>query len=738
MAESIFKGKAFQFDRDQDIGILNFDLEGEKVNKLSEVSLGELELIIKQLQVNAQGLKAILICSKKKNSFIVGADINLIKRLKNQEEAQFASSYGQKIFNMLEDLKIPTIAAIDGPCMGGGTELVSACKFRICSDNEKTMIAVPEVKLGILPGWGGTYRLPKIVGLMTATDMILTGKNIRADKAQKLGLVDLVVPSAIFTEKALEIAHQVAKNGKVPGAKARIVSPQEKLLTGTLLGRLVFFRKAKAEVVKSSRGHYPSPLKSLIILDKFRLANREDSLAAEAKSFGELWATDVSHNLVNLFLMAEAAKRDSGTTLPDSTLSQLPKISSVGVLGAGVMGGGIAAQAATYGISSLVKDLNFQALSKALAHARSLFDADLKKRKIKVFQRDQRMALIRSQIDYTGFKSLDLIVEAVVENVEVKKSVFKDLEKEIRPDAIVASNTSSLRLDQMAVAFKDPSRFVGLHFFNPVHKMPLVEVITHEGTSPEVVARVVAFSKAIGKTPVVVKDGPGFLVNRLLMPWLNEAAYCLAEGYDMAAMDRALKRFGMPMGPFELLDEVGLDVCCKVGHILAEGFGERAKPASVLDQILEYNKNLPKGETPLLGRKSGSGFYTWDRPGGRRQELAVEKIQKIVFGGKAPKAPEFSEEAIVRRMIYPMINEAALALSEGIVNTPAQVDLGMIFGTGFPPFRGGLCRFADSVGLKKIEVELKRLADTHGVRVAPSEALKKLARSPGSFYASPQ
>ncbi len=732
MNTEIFRGKAFHLVKDGDVGILTFDLENEKVNKLSEMSLRELEMILTQIPTHGS-LKALLIRSAKKGSFIVGADINVIQTLTDRAQAEMASALGQKIFDLLEDLKIPTLAAIEGPCMGGGTELVAACRYRVCSDSEKTVIGVPEVKLGILPGWGGTYRLPKIVGLMNGTDMILTGKSIRSDKALKMGLVDSVIPSTIFAEKALEFAHGLALGQKIPGKKERQIPLPEKVLTGNFVGRKVFFTQALKQVMKSSGGHYPSPLRSLQVLENFFGRSRQEHLKAEAAAFADLWATDVSKNLVGLFLLTEEVKRDPGVSLSSEVLKNLAPLSSVGVLGAGVMGGGIAAQCASSKIPAIIKDLVPAALGKALAHARGLFAYDLKKKRIKAFELEDRINRIRTSLDFSGFKGLDLIIEAVVENVEVKKQVFTELETKVRPDTVIATNTSSLRLEQMAPAFKDPTRFVGLHFFNPVHKMPLVEVIVQSQTSPEVTARAVAFSKAIGKTPVVVKDGPGFLVNRLLMPWLNEAAWCLWEGQDMGQMDQALKKFGMPMGPFELLDEVGLDVGCKVGHILAQEFGVRAEVCPVLDKILDFNKKLPKDSTPLLGRKSGLGFYKFDKAAGKKQELNQLQIEQVVFGGSVPSAKAISSENLVKRMIYPMINEAALALKEGIVTEASRVDIGMIFGTGFPPFRGGLCKYADSVGLNKIVTELDGLSKLYGARLAPSAALKEFAAK-GSFY----
>lgn len=725
--KNLFSGQAFKYDEDGALGIVSFDLQGERVNKFTEAAGQEFYQVVQQVATSIQegrGPKALLIRSLKKGSFIVGADINLIQTLANEDAAREASSMGQKMFSALEDLPIPTIAAIEGPCMGGGTELSLACKYILASDHPKTAIALPEVRLGILPGWGGTYRLPKRVGLPTALDMMLTGKNIRGEKSAKLGLSDVVIPTAIFAEKSLELAHIVARGEKLPGRKPRVVPLQEKILTGNMIGRKIVFTQARKGVMKATRGNYPSPLAILNLVESHTGKRRDAYMAEEAKAFGKLWATPESKNLVRLFFLNEEAKRATGTNLSPEEVAKLPPLRECAVLGAGVMGGGIASQTAVAGLRTLVKDVNLDAVAKALSHARGLYDAELKKRRITPSELDRRMGLIRGQTDYSAFKATDLVIEAIVENLDIKKKVFAELEKEVRPDTILASNTSSLRLSDMASSLKDASRFVGLHFFNPVHKMPLVEVVTHDGTSPQTTARAVAFVKALGKTPLVCKDGPGFIVNRLLLPWLNECAYCFSEGYEFHDLERALKNFGMPMGPLELIDEVGIDVAAKVAHVLHDSLGERAKPVAVMDKVVQAKR---------LGRKSGLGFYVWDKPGGRKVGPDTDNIKKIVFPSGAPRKPSYDDASIVRRTIYPMINEAAIILAEGLVTGPDQIDLGMIFGTGFPPFRGGLLRYADAVGLDNIVKELERLAAAQGSRFKPSEALLRFAKE-GSFY----
>ncbi|NCN41494.1 fatty acid oxidation complex subunit alpha FadJ [bacterium] len=734
----LFKGKCFLLEQDGDLGILNFDMEGERVNTLSHKSIGELEEILNDFSKKYAQIKALIIRSAKKDSFIVGADLNLVRSMSDRSEAEDASRGGQKAFNLIEDLGIPVISAIHGACMGGGTELSAACTYRVCSDSSKTMIAVPEVKLGFLPGWGGTYRLPKIVGLGASLDMMLTGKNIRPAKAPKIGLVSLVIPEAIFDDECRKLGHQLA-SGKVPfkaHQKPSIVkslsTDPSHILQNYWAGRRVVFQQAKATVVKQTRGNYPAPFRILEVVEKAWGKKRDEALDLEAAAFADLWATPESKNLVGLFFLNESAKKDTGVSLSNEEVKALAPIQEVAVLGAGVMGGGIASQSASKGMKTLVKDINWESVQKAIIHANKLAETALSKKQVTLVEKNQWMNRIHGQIDYSGFKACDLVIEAVVENMDIKKAVFKEVEAAVGPDCIIASNTSSLRVSEMAPAFKDPSRLVGLHFFNPVHRMPLVEVISHDQASEASIARAVKYVKSIGKTPVVVKDGPGFLVNRILMPWLNEAGYCLLEGYGIESMDKILKKFGMPMGPCELLDEIGLDVGAKVAKILFQDLGERSKPSDAIEKIL--SENTEGNANPRLGRKSGLGLYKWSEKGGKRLEPDVVGIHQLLFNGSAPQTPEHTPESLIRRQIFPMINEAAEILKEGLTAGPEQVDLAMIFGTGFAPFRGGLCRYADSVGLELVVAELERLSDQHGPRLAPSEALKELAKNGGKFY----
>lgn len=732
--KNIFSGNAFSLDLDERLAIVTFDLKGASANIISVEVAMELEKVIELVEAGNLDIGAMLFRSAKKNSFIVGADVNSIQGMKDVKELHQGILRGQDLYNRIDDLKIPTIVAIEGPCVGGGMEISLAHKYRLLSDHPKTILGLPEVKLGLLPGWGGTYRLTHLLGLQNSLDMMLTGKNIRPSKAIKTGLVDKVIPHEMFQDASLEFAKNVAKTGKLPTKKPIKKAFMHKILDNNFAGRALVYSQAKKTVMRQTGGHYPAPLKILDLVEDTWGSARNIHLEKERIAFGELWATPASKNLVNLFFMMENSKKDSGTNLSAEQLKALPAIENLGVLGAGVMGGGIAAQAAKSSFPVLMKDLNFKAIELGLDHASKLFRKKLKRRHINKYEYQQIMDRIHGQLDYDAFMDLDFIVEAIVENMDVKKKVFVELENNISDDCIVASNTSGLRLNEMAAAFRKPERFVGLHFFNPVDKMPLVEVIYHESSSPEAIAKVVAFSKKLGKTPVVCKDGTGFVVNRLLFPYLSEAVYVLGEGVSIKEIDSHMKSFGMPMGPFELMDVVGLEIGVKFAETQNEAFGERA---TVSPLMLKLKKALfdENGKGVRLGQKTGIGFYHWPKDSNKKGDVDIEGINKLIFDGKAPKKKSIKRDALQRRITYSMINEAAIMLSEGIVKEPWQVDLAMIFGTGFPPFRGGLLKYAESEGLDKIVAELEELSKVHGRRIAPSDALKDYA-SRGSFYSA--
>ncbi len=699
-----------------DVALIELDLVGEKVNKLSSPVMFRLQEVVKEIA--AGPYKAAVIISRKNNIFIAGADIEEIKAMKKAEDYRVAVNKAHDIFNFIEDMKIPVIAAIGGACMGGGCELSLACDYRIATDESSTKIGLPEVKLGIIPGFGGCVRLPRAIGYQAALDIIVQGKAVDSRKAEKLGLVDRVVPAALLEQKALDFANEVAGKGK------RVKRFKAKGAMGAVMesapARAFVIGKWKDGTRKQTGGHYPAPLKAIEVIEKtYGMSNREKALAIELDGFCEVAVTDVSKNLINVFYLMESVKKKTGVHGDVKPR----KVDGLAVLGAGTMGGGIAYVAADKGIEVRLKDINNQAIGIGLKHARDLWDKLVKRKKITSYDFARKMAKVSGGLDYAGFGQLDVVVEAIVEDMNIKKKVLAETETKVKKGAVLATNTSSLSVNEMAKALSRPEDFVGMHFFNPVHKMPLVEVIRGEKSSDEAVATIFELSKKMGKLPVVVKDGPGFLVNRILVPYLIEAAWLLEDGMSVETVDRRYKKeFGMPMGPFTLMDEIGIDVCIKVSKIFHESLGDRIMIPPVMKKLSESGR---------LGKKNRKGFYLYDDKG---KQLEMDSSVYAELGLSAP-SDKLSADETIRRGIFPMINEAALALiEERIVETPDEVDLGMITGTGFPPFRGGLLRYADTVGAKVICDELEVLAGKYGERFKPSTPLKNMAKTDRKFY----
>lgn len=714
------QGNAFNLvacaDVEPGLYALQFDLPGAKVNTLGPAVMRELNDMLDSLKGRSD-IRALVFLSDK-DGFIAGADIEVIREMRDPREGARLATEGQSVIEKIEGLPFPVVAAIHGASMGGGTELALCCKYIVVSDSPSTRIALPEVNLGVLPGFGGTVRLPSRIGLQNALDHILTGKTMNAEKSVKLGFADAMLPHQDFRRRAIEFGARLAR-GEKP-SRTRKTSLQATLLEGNAIGRAVLFSQARKMVLAKSKGHYPAPLKILDVLSAGFGKSKSERLSIEQKAFGELAVTDVSKRLIELFFATEKIKKQTGVS--GGILDAADKVQRLGVLGAGVMGGGIAQLASHKSLPVRMKDIDYKGLGAGMAAASKLFQGLVKKRKMTRREAEIKMALISSTTDYLGFGQLDLVVEAVVENMDVKKRVLKECEAVMKPGGIFATNTSSLSVTELATASAHPERVVGMHFFNPVHKMPLIEVIRGEKTGDLAVMATFELSKRLGKTPIVVKDGPGFLVNRLLMPYLNEAAYLVAEGAPIEELDKAVVEWGMPMGPAALLDEVGLDVAAKVGKILHHAFGARANPCALNERLVDAK---------LLGKKAGKGFYLYDAAG-KQSELNPD-IYKVL--GVTPVSLTKARRADwIPRMIYPIVSEAALCLAEGIVNEAQDVDIGMIFGTGFAPFRGGPCRWADAYGLQAIVSNLEQLAKTVSPRFAPSEPLIQRARKGQKFY----
>lgn len=700
-----------------EVALLEWDLVGEKVNKLSSPVMARLKELIEELKKS--NYKAVVLVSRKPKIFIAGADIDEIKRINSKEEFNDVLGQAHEIFNALEDLPLVTVAAIHGACLGGGCELVLTCDYRICSDSSETKIGLPEVRLGIVPGFGGCVRLPRTVGLPASLDIILAGKSVDGRKAEKIGLVDACVPAEQLEQRAIAWAKEKIASGKRK-KKFKARGAMMKFMHSPL-GKPVVFGQARKSVLKETKGFYPAPLKALDIVKRtYGMSNREKALKIEAAGFIEVATTAVSKNLIDLFYMMESVKKQTGVEGKD--VKPRP-VKHLAVLGAGTMGGGIAQVAADKGVHVRMKDITNEALALGFRHASEIFGKMLKRKRITKYDYEAKMSLISGTLDYSGFKQMDVIVEAIVEDMNIKKKVIAETAEKAAPDTIFATNTSSLSVTEMAQAHPRPENFLGMHFFNPVDKMPLVEVIRGPKTSDEATVTIFDLAKKMGKIPVVVQDGPGFLVNRLLMPYMIEAMFILQDGMAIDVVDRYYThKFGMPMGPFRLMDEVGLDVCIKVVKIFSKSLGPRIEVPKLIEPL--YNSKR-------LGKKNGRGFYLYDEKG---KQLSVDQSVYKELGLKSPTNP-LDEKECLERGIFTMINEAALALiEEHIVSTPQDVDMAMIMGTGFPPFRGGLLKYADSLGTQYVAQELEVYATKCGARLKPTQPLSNLAKTNRKFY----
>ena len=697
---------------DQAVGWVTFDRPGAKVNVLSSGVMRRLDDVITEIQDAASSgkVRSVVLRSGKPATFIAGADVNEIASITDPAEGAAAARAGQQVFNRLNALPVPTIAAIDGVCLGGGTELALACTYRIASDRKETKIGLPEIQLGIIPGFGGTTRLPRLIGMRNALEIILPGRPVDARKAERMGLVDERVHPAILDRRAGEVAKSL--QGKRTVDRTPKGGLTTRLMESTA-GRKVMLSQARKRVLAETRGHYPAPLAALDLLERTLSLSIEASLAREAEAIGRLIVTPVSKNLVHVFHLTEQAKKAAPAATPRD-------VERVGVLGAGVMGGGIA-QILTYrGVQVRLKDIKPEAIGLGLRHAWEALQELVKRRRLEARDAKKMIDRIAPTLDYSGFTNLDLVIEAVVEKMEVKKAVLKETERAVSAGCVLTTNTSSLSVNEMQKALARPADFCGMHFFNPVNRMPLVEIIRGEQSSDEALATVYALTRRLDKTPVIVQDGPGFLVNRILAPYLNEAGWLLSEGASIAEIDKALLQFGMPMGPFRLLDEIGLDVARHAAGVMFEAFGERLRPAPPMVAL---------GTTKRLGKKNASGFYAYE--GGKHKD--VDDTVYAELGMTGPRR-SLGDTEIVERCVYVMVNEAARILEDGIVRTAGEVDLGMIMGTGFPPFRGGLLRYADSVGLTRIVERLERLSRAHGVRFEPAPYLRERAAAQKGFY----
>ncbi|MCP5079546.1 MAG: fatty-acid oxidation protein subunit alpha, partial [Psychromonas sp.] len=657
--------------------------------------------------------------------FIAGADINEIKDIRTVDEAYEKAGFGQRILHQIALLPFPSLAVINGACVGGGCELALACSYRIISDDKKAVIGLPEVSLGIIPGFGGCVRLPKLIGLQAALQLILTAKVIPAKKALRLKLVDAIYNHALSRDFIDNFIKQLIDDNRFKNTilKKRNKSLSQKLLEDNALGRQLIFKKASQNLLEKTKGHYPAPIKALQVIEAITDMNVEDALDAELHGFAEVAITDISKNLIQLFFTNEALKKESGVS---DKHTQPSIIHNSAVLGAGVMGGGIAWLFSKNDKDVRLKDIEWDAVAKGYQTASQYYQQMKKFRKIKPNQIRYKMNHIAGCVNYNGFKQIDIVVEAVVENIKVKKSVLAEVEEQLPDHAILASNTSSLSITEMASDLKRPENMIGMHFFNPVNRMPLVEVIPGEKTSQQTIATTVKLAKQLGKTPIVVGNCAGFLVNRILIPMLNEAALILQEGGNVLHIDEAIEQFGLPMGPFVLADEVGIDIGFHVATILEDAYGERMKVAGIFNHIFHEEK--------LLGKKAGAGFYKHQKKSPIRYNKNIDAILTFYRSDNHITTTSFNHEQIVDRCILVMVNEAVRCLQEEIIEKPAYLDMAMLMGTGFPAFRGGLLKYADDRGLQNICDKLTELSKLYGERFEPAALLIEKANNQQLFY----
>src|SRR5690348_4738293 len=708
--------------RENNIAILSLDVPDAPVNTLSLALAEELRLIFDDLERDSSVGAAVLI-SGKADSFIAGADIEQFLEFKTSEDAEQASYTGQKMLSRLERLRVPVVAAIHGACLGGGLETTLACAWRIATEHPKTVLGLPEVQLGLIPGTGGTQRLPKLVGLPNALDMILRGRNVRPRKGLKMGLVDDVVHPAILRDVAFQRARELA-SGTRQRSKGRVERGAEGLLVeGNRFGRGLVFKRARQSVMKQTHGQYPAPLAALDVIRVGYEEGIDAGFQAESRRFGELAMTEVSRQLIFLFFATNSLKKDPGVSAPVPVPRPVEKL---GVLGAGFMGAGITSVAVQQGTLVRLKDTDTARVGKGLAAVRDVVKERYTKRQITRQQLDDMMALTGGTTEYSGFGNVDLVIEAVFEDLALKQRVLRDVAPLMPEDAIYASNTSTIPIARIAEASARPQQVLGMHFFSPVHRMPLLEVIVTPRTTKEAAVSAVAYGKKLGKTVIVVNDGPGFYTTRTLSAYMNEAGRLLEEGAAIDAIDRALVDFGFPVGPITLLDEVGIDVGGKVGLVLADALGLRMAPSDAMRRVVAAGR---------LGRKGRSGFYKYDANG--KKGSVDDSIYQIIGAGARASAGQhvpIPKDEMVRRCVLAMVNEAARCLQEGILRTVRDGDVGAVFGIGFPPFRGGPFRYADTVGIATIVRQLQELNVRHPPRFEPAGVLLDMSRSGARFY----
>ncbi|MCL6268774.1 fatty acid oxidation complex subunit alpha FadB [Sansalvadorimonas sp. 2012CJ34-2] len=713
----IYEGQAITVKAlDDGIAQLDFNLQGESVNKFNRATLQELKQATEALQGNS-AVKGVVVTSSK-DVFIVGADITEFTEMfaLPEEELVEGTVATNAIFSAFEDLDVPTAVAINGIALGGGFEMCLAADYRIMSTKAK--VGLPEVKLGIFPGFGGTVRLSRVVGCDNAIEWICMGSENRPDAALKVGAVDAVVEPEKLFEAAIDVIKR-AGGGELDYKTKRA----EKLnpIKLNMMEQMMAFNSAIGFVAGKAGPHYPAPVTAIKTIQKHAGKKRDDAIRIEAKGFAKMAKTSVAQNLVGLFLNDQALKKTA-----KGFEKKAGKVEQAAVLGAGIMGGGIAYQSALKGTPIIMKDINQAGIDLGLNEAKKLLTKRVDRKRMDAAKMGDVLNAVKPTLSYGDFETVDVVVEAVVENVKVKHAVLAEVEKQVKPGTVLTSNTSTISITTLAEALERPEDFCGMHFFNPVHMMPLVEVIRGEKSSEKAIATTVKYAKQMGKTPVVVNDCPGFLVNRVLFPYFGGFAALLRDGADFQQVDKVMERFGWPMGPAYLMDVVGIDTGVHAEGVMAEGFPDRMKRdfKSALDVMFENER---------YGQKNNIGFYKYETDKRGKPKKVVDEGTYELIAPVCGEKKEFEADDIIARMMIPMCLEVVRCLEDKIVETPADADMGLIFGVGFPPFRGGAIRYIEEMGLQNFVDLCDKYADL-GPLYAPTENLRKMAAEGKTFY----
>ncbi len=725
----------FEYSVDDDgVALVLIDRDGEAMNTMSPDLMMDLNSVIERIESSPE-VVAVVLGSAKPDNFLAGADIRWFQSLTDAEAAAEMLTQGQEVINRLENLHQergkPVVAAIHGPCLGGGMEIALACSMRIASNDEKkTQLGQPEVQLGLLPGAGGTQRLPRLIGVATALDLVLTGRPVRPRKAKKMGMVDEVCPVEVLLDVARRRALDaigasgdeasdggLAGGGGLAGVKEFLTPArmQKLALEDNPMGRKVLFQKAEQQMLETTKGNYPAPKEILQAVKVGLEEGIEAGLAYEAEAFGRLVVTPESKALRSVFFASQDLKKE--TWVPEG-VEPVP-IGKVGVIGGGLMGGGIAVVNATKaGTSTRIKEVDDAGVARGLGYVDKYLRGQVKRRRMKPREAERIMHLVTGTVDYSGFGTVDLVIEAVFEDLALKQAILADVEAATDENTIFATNTSSIPITDLASTAKRPENVIGMHYFSPAEKMPLLEIITTDQTADWVTATCVEFGKRQGKTVVVVNDGTGFYANRALAPYMNEVGYLLAEGVDIELIDDTMVNWGFPVGPVTLIDEVGIDVAVKVGKIMVDAFGDRMSPAEGLDKMYADDR---------MGRKNERGFYRYEN--GKKTEVD-ESVYSVL--GVTPSTSMPSKE-IEDRLSLQLINEAARCLEDGILRSARDGDIAAIYGFGFPPFMGGPFMLVDQLGAAEVVTRMERLAEIHGDRFEPAPILKSHAESGEPF-----